>query len=258
MFVLKKNSYPAVLLAGFLYGSCLLDGLVFAFLVSYVALFGFPGLYIIPVYGLLMLFRFAWAGHVAGGIRRYAAFPQKPLIIIVLAVSAYYLVLEILFSCQIIARHCDPESGFLRFIPFARYPIIGPVAAILIVLSLSIEFLLAGIVSLCAKRGSVIWFYLHNRELEGWSLLNLKRTIDSKTGIRISSDEPEYNRVVDVGASYFAIDSNDDLIILENGKQKEEAVVIPKESVTDITFTTLSGSEWKVCYSDGVWCCLPV
>ena len=78
-------------------------------------------------------------------------------------------------------------------------------------------------------------------------------TVNAETGVKVNSSMPELDRVVKLGREYFTVNDNDDLAIVEYGKQKEEAVVIPKELVTDITFTTVTGRVFRVCYSDNKW-----
>ncbi len=78
-------------------------------------------------------------------------------------------------------------------------------------------------------------------------------TVNAETGVKVNSSMLELDRVVKLGREYFTVNDNDDLAIVEYGKQKEEAVVIPKELVTDITFTTVTGRVFRVCYSDNKW-----
>lgn len=87
----------------------------------------------------------------------------------------------------------------------------------------------------------------------GASIFGPEFTVNAETGVKVNSSVPEFDRVVKIGREYFAVNGNDDLAIVEYGKRKEEAVVIPKELVADITFTTLSGRVFRVCYSDNKW-----
>lgn len=99
--------------------------------------------------------------------------------------------------------------------------------------------------------GSVVSFGVYSGD--GASIFEQEFTVNAETGVKVNSSMPEFDRTVKIGKEYFAINDNDDLVIVEYGKRKEEAVVIPKESVTDITFTTLSGRVFRVCYSDNKW-----
>ena len=114
------------------------------------------------------------------------------------------------------------------------------------------ECLLEILLEFFSVAGSIISFDVYTGNSS--CIENPECTINAETGIKVNSGVPEFNRSVKIGMEYFAVNGNNDLVIVEYGKQKEEAVIIPKESVTDITFTTITGVEKKVCYSNGVWC----
>ena len=114
-----------------------------------------------------------------------------------------------------------------------------------------LEFMLWEFLRFFSEIGSVASFGVYLGNSAG--IFEPELTVSAETGVKVNSSVPEFDRTVKLGREYFALDENDDLVIVEFGKQKEEAVVIPKKSVTDITFTTVTGRVSRVCYSDNKW-----
>ena len=97
----------------------------------------------------------------------------------------------------------------------------------------------------------IVQFYLQE---EGKPAIgDLKHTINGKTGVKVNSYIPDFNKVVDVAEGYFSITHGNDLLIAGSGKPGSVIVVIPKESVDSVDFTTLAGWKTKVYYHDGKW-----
>ncbi|MFG6347204.1 MAG: hypothetical protein K1W15_00620 [Lachnospiraceae bacterium] len=102
-----------------------------------------------------------------------------------------------------------------------------------------------------AAGGGIVRFYLQE---EGKPAIgDLKHTINGKTGVKVNSCIPDFNKVVDVAEGYFSITPGNDLLIAGSGKPGSVIVVIPKESVDSVDFTTLAGWKTKVYYHDGEW-----
>ena len=102
-----------------------------------------------------------------------------------------------------------------------------------------------------AAGGGIVRFYLQE---EGKPAIgDLKHTINGKTGVKVNSHLPDFKKVVNVAEGYFSIIPGNDLLIAGSGKPGSVIVVIPKESVDSVDFTTLAGWKTKVYYHDGEW-----
>lgn len=113
------------------------------------------------------------------------------------------------------------------------------------------EFTLWKFIRVYSYFGSVSFFKVYRGD--DASIYEPAKTVNVKTGVKVNSSVPEFDRVVNPGKDYFAINENDDLVIVEYGKQKENAIVIPKESVNDIVFTTVAGREFSYSYNSNGW-----
>lgn len=259
MFILKKNSYTIMLLAKFLFKDCLYNAVLFVILVFCVSVCNFPDVVFVHGTGLfcllLLVVHACWFVKVMRDRRAWGAFLPVSLRVVALVVNVYYVGVMAALVCLCTAHHgvYFPDRIKRFFLPgiatcwdFAKQAA-GSLPWV-IVFSLVFELVLSVVLVFYSAMGGIVQFYL----LEDGKKPDhgLKHTIDGKTGVRIASSVPEYNRLVDVADCYFSITADDNLIIAEPGGG---VVFIPKESVEDITFTTLSGWKKKVGYSDGVW-----
>ena len=110
----------------------------------------------------------------------------------------------------------------------------------------------AGWTGVCAYIGFLgCWWWYCPVLLAGRG--DLKHTINGKTGVKVNSRIPYFNKVVNVAEGYFSITPGNDLLIARSGKPGSGIVVIPKESVDSVDFITLAGWKTKVYYHDGKW-----
>lgn len=259
MFILKKNSYTVMLLSKFLFRDCLYNAVVFTVLVYSVSVCNFPTVVFVQgagfFYLLLLLVHAFWFVRVMRDRKAWGAFLPWSLRIVALTANVYYLGMMAVLVRLSVAHHdiYFPERLKRFFLPGIAtcWDFMKQAAGFLpavIILSFVLEFVLSVVLVFYSATGGIVQFYL----LEDGKkpVHDLKHTIDGKTGVRITSSVPKYNRLVDVAGGYFSITADDNLVIAGAGG---DAVFIPKGSVKDITFTTLAGWKTKVGYSGGIW-----
>lgn len=263
MFVLKKNSYLAKSMSGFLFYDVFINAIIFVVYLVVLSLASFSqgGFSLSSVAGRVFyrILGFAvYCGYFFIVSRANVKCGFCPKILLNLNVAAHtchIIMVEIVISR--FARYAGmylQEKGYTQsslsspavFMDFAGR-VLGWVA-VLIAVSLVFEFILAFVPVFYAAAGGIVSFYL---SVDGKKpACNPSNAIDGKTGVKIVSGFPEYNRVVDVAAGYFSIDADDSLIVVEPG-----CIItrIPKEAVKCVVFTALSGKKTKVCYKNGKW-----
>lgn len=206
-----------------------------------IAAFGFLSRFAMLGRIALLLFicvRFCRICNLLYNRRRFNSVLTKPYVVVSVVVEIYY------FAAAGFCIYCFGFVSCTDMVITVLYTVTVTFPLFECLLEILLEFF--------SVAGSIISFDVYTGNSS--CIENPECTINAETGIKVNSSVPEFNRSVKIGMEYFAVNGNNDLVIVEYGKQKEEAVIIPKESVTDITFTTITGVEKKVCYSNGVWC----
>lgn len=263
MFVLKKNSYLAKLISEFLFYDVFINAVIFVvylvvlFLASFnqgdFSLSSVAGMVFYRILGFIVYCGYFFIVFRVNAKRRFC--PKVLLNLNVAAHTCHIVMVEIVISRFVrYAGVCLQEKGYTQsslsslaaFIDFAGEAL-GWVA-VLIVVSLVFEFILAFVPVFYAAAGGIVSFYLSVGGKK--PACNLSNAIDGKTGVKIVSGFPKYSKTVDVAAGYFSIDADDSLIVAEPG-----CIItrIPKEDVKCVVFTALSGKKTKVCYKKGKW-----
>lgn len=270
MFVLKKNSYKVTLLAKFLLLDSLLNIFMPILLSSFVYMCKLGNM---PVEFMclmnvcfLIFFHALWCSWIFHNRDHWGVFLPKSLAAVALLSNVYYTFIMLLFIFMA-SGHLGNDSDLVTLVaanlskPFAVVLWLCLVG--MIRLSPAIEFWLSLQLLRITQRGSIATFFVpstkdflfvffvnepgNREELPGKPL----HVISSSAVIH--STTPEYNRTVDIANSYLGINNNCDLEIAECGKLEKNVIVIPKETVTSVTFTLLTGGERKMCYGESGW-----
>lgn len=255
MFMFKKNSCKTLALLEFLPWVCALDIAVCFDLRFFVVDILVENrlvtdrLCMVMVALILLMQTVCFAEHILLSFKskEWGRFVPAAASRVVAVVNIYYLVVMSM-SLGLFIRCAMDVSSFPAWGLYA----VEAFSHIAYALT-AIQVWIWSILSYKTQKKSIVWFYKHHPQREEAFIINLKQTLDTKTGVRVVSNVPECSRSVDVGDYYFTIDDNDDLVIAAKKWGEDDTTVIPKETVEYIRFTTMSGFEKKVCYSDGVW-----
>lgn len=262
MFVFKKNSYVAMLIAKYAFRDCLLSLVCLVVIsVSFAGcgcLFGsFTGV----CQAARLLAFLLCTGLLYNGRNGLLKWTRKSLcdvmprhlFTLLRVLNAGRSVVLVVVSCLTVCTADSVVPGVSGTV-FALWGVAKyECCSLLIIIAVG---MLAGLVCALilvfwAAGGGIVRFYLQE---EGKPAIgDLKHTINGKTGVKVNSYIPDFNKVVDVAEGYFSITPGNDLLIAGSGKPGSVIVVIPKESVDSVDFTTLAGWKTKVYYHDGEW-----
>lgn len=258
MFVFKKNSYAVMLVAKYAFKDCLIS--LVCMLVIPVLFAGCGCLFGDSIWtcqlARLLVFSFCTAllhnnwGSLLGWVRKSlrTVVPRR-LFGASGMLNAGRSVMLGVASCLAVynAGPGMPGTGVSLWgvVGECRFPLV------VVAVGLLVGLVSAVVLVFWSAAGGIVWFYLQEGEKPAAG--NLKHTIDGKTGVKVNSHVPDFNKVVNVAEGYFSITPGNDLLIARSGKPGSEIVVIPKESVDSVDFITLAGWKIKVCYRDGEW-----
>ena len=262
MFVFKKNLYVAMLVAKYAFRDCLLS--LVCLVVIPISFAGCGCLYggstgvcqAVRLLAFLLctgLLYNGWNGLLKWTGKSLCDVMPRHLFTLLRVLNAGRSVVLVVVSCLTVCTADSVVPGVSGTV-FALWGVAKhECCSLLIIIAVGMlaGLLCALILVFGAAGGGIVRCYLQEEGKPATG--DLKHTINGKTGVKVNSRIPYFNKVVNVAEGYFSITPGNDLLIARSGKPGSGIVVIPKESVDSVDFITLAGWKTKVYYHDGKW-----